>query len=235
MAASDILRGVWDQVIDFKSGEKYEIAPIDKLTTADFLKQYHYLSKSGFSFRSGHNFGLFHEDDLIGVAVFHTVSAWETVKGCFGWSKEEQKDCGVWELGRLAMSPDGYTENLTSWFLSRALKLLRKTCRVRAVLSYADSDYHVGYIYQSLNFGYYGLTTPKKDFWVINMDGSEKKLSRGKPSMYVGEWRERSRKHRYLLLYDKTLYPKWERQSYPKGDNALPNNADAALAEEWMT
>jgi hypothetical protein len=217
-------------MVDFKAGEQYEIVPIDKLTTFDFLHRYHYLSKQGFSFRSGYNYGLFHDDDLVGVAVFHTISAWETVKGCFGWSKEEQKDCGVYELGRLAMSDEGYEKNLTSWFLSRAIKLLRRACKVRAILSYADSDYHVGYIYQSLNFGYYGLTAPKKDFWVINDDGSAKKLSRGKPSMYNGEWRERSRKHRYLLLFDKNLKPKWEKQAYPKGNNALPNNADTALA-----
>lgn len=216
--------GESQKLIDYKSKERYEILLIDKITTSNFLKKYHYLSKRGFSFRSGHNYGLFRDGDLIGVAVFHTISAWETIKGCFGWPKEEQKDCGIWELGRLAMASDGYEKNLTSWFLSRALKLLKKTCKVRAVLSYADSDYHVGYIYQSLNFGYYGLTAPKKDYWVINSDGSEKKLSRGKPRMYNGEWRERSRKHRYLLLYDKKLKPLWERQDYPKGNNSLPNN-----------
>ena len=27
-------------MIDYKAGEQYEIVPIDKLTTADFLKQY---------------------------------------------------------------------------------------------------------------------------------------------------------------------------------------------------
>jgi predicted GNAT family N-acyltransferase len=221
-------------MIDFKANEQYEIVPIDKITTSDFLKQYHYLSKSGFSFRSGCNYGLFHDDDLVGVAVFHTISAWETVKGCFGWTKEQQKDCGVYELGRLAMAEEGYEKNLTSWFLARALKLFRKTNKVRAVLSYADSAFHVGYIYQSLNFGYYGLTAPKKDYWIINSDGSEKKLNRGKPSAYHGEWRERSRKHRYLLIYDKNLVPLWEKQKYPKGDNTRPMNDFRKAVEDYV-
>ena len=34
-----------------------------------------------------------------------------------------------------------------------------------------------------------------------------------------GEWRQRSRKHRYMIVYDKTLRCKWKEEPYPKGDN----------------
>jgi hypothetical protein len=34
-----------------------------------------------------------------------------------------------------------------------------------------------------------------------------------------GEWRDRSRKHRYMIVYDKKLTVKWQEEQYPKGDN----------------
>ena len=195
----------------------YEIKKISKCDTEDILKKFHYLSKQGFSFRSGFNYGLFIEDKLIGVAVFHTLSVPETAKGCFGLQRNEQQ--GLYELGRLALDPEEYEPNLTSWFLSRAIKMLRKETEVRAILSYADSRYHNGYIYQATNFKYYGLTDPKKDFWILQEDGTYKKHQRGKIKGLQGEWRERNRKHRYLLIFDKELVCKWKEQPYPKNNN----------------
>ena len=195
----------------------YEIKKISKRDTEDILKKFHYLSKQGFSFRSGFNYGLFIEDKLIGVAVFHTLSVPETAKGCFGLQRNEQQ--GLYELGRLALDPEEYEPNLTSWFLSRAIKMLRKEIEVKAILSYADSRYHNGYIYQATNFKYYGLTDPKKDFWILQEDGTYKKHQRGKIKGLQGEWRERNRKHRYLLIFDKELVCKWKEQPYPKNNN----------------
>ena len=195
----------------------YYIKQIDKTTCGDFLLKHHYLSKQGFSFRSGYNFGLYFRDKLIGVVVFHTVSAWETVKGCFKLPDRQQ--AGFWELGRLAMDGEHAAKNCTSWFVARCIKLLRKATTVRALLSYADSLYHHGYIYQATNFGYYGLTAEKSDFWVKQADGSFKKQSRGKTKGVDGEWRKRSRKHRYLIVYDDSLTVYWKKEPYPKGDN----------------
>ena len=195
----------------------YEIKKISKRDTEDILKKFHYLSKQGFSFRSGFNYGLFIEDKLIGVAVFHTLSVPETAKGCFGLQRNKQQ--GLYELGRLALDPEEYEPNLTSWFLSRAIKMLRKEIEVKAILSYADSRYHNGYIYQATNFKYYGLTDPKKDFWILQEDGTYKKHQRGKIKGLQGEWRERNRKHRYLLIFDKELVCKWKEQPYPKNNN----------------
>ena len=62
----------------------YSIKKVSKTECEQILNKNHYLSKQGFSFRCGQNYGLFLEDKLIGVAIFHTVSAWETVKGAFG-------------------------------------------------------------------------------------------------------------------------------------------------------
>lgn len=195
----------------------YFIKLIKKDEAKLLLDKFHYLSKQGCGFRSGFNYGLFIGDKLIGVAIFHTLSVPETAKGCFGLNRNEQE--GIYELGRLALDPNEYEKNLTSWFLSRAIKMLRKETKVRAILSYADSEFHNGYIYQATNFKYYGLTAPKKDFWILQEDGSYKKHQRGKVKGLEGEWRERSRKHRYLLIYDKDLKCKWELSPYPKEDN----------------
>lgn len=190
------------------------IKNLTKAQCEEFLKKHHYLSKQGCGFRSGFNYGLYEADGtLTGVAVFHTVSALETVKGCFGI--EDQT--GMYELGRFAIDSRHNKKNLSSWFLSRAIKRLRSDTEVRALITYADSEYHKGYLYQATNFKYYGLTTPKKDFFAKQSDGTFKKLSRGKTKGIDGEWRTRSRKHRYLMLFDKTLQTLWKEEPYPKG------------------
>jgi hypothetical protein len=54
------------------------------------------------------------------------------------------------------------------------------------------------------------LTDPKKDFYYA--DGT--KHSRGKVKDVEGEWRDRSRKHRYLMVYDKKLEVLWNEKKY---------------------
>ena len=96
---------------------------------------------------------------------------------------------------------------------------MREKTDVRAMLSYADSRYHTGYIYQALNFKYYGLTTQKSDWWFAQTDGSYLKHTRGKVKGTKGEWSPRPRKYRYLMVYDKKLQSKWAEEVYPKGNN----------------
>lgn len=182
---------------------KYEIKKLGKKECSEFLAKYHYLSKAGAGFRSGFNFGLFLNGELIGVAIFHTISARETLIGCFGLDGTDQR--GFYELGRLAMSDAHRVKNDTSWFLMRCVKMLRKETNVRALLSYADDLMHRGYIYQATNWEYYGLTDKKADFWILQEDGTYKKQSRGSTKGKAGEWRPRPRKHRYLMVFDKTL------------------------------
>lgn len=192
----------------------YTISEITKKQCESILSGNHYLSKQGFSFRSGYNYGLFDGEKLIGAAVFHTVSAWQTVKGCFGLPDKEQQ--GFWELGRFVLDEKYHQKNLASWFLARAIKLFRKETEVRALISYADSDYHIGTIYQALGFTYHGLTAQKSDFWAEQSDGSYKKISRGKTAGVRGIRKPRSRKHRYLMVFDETLTTLWKQEKYPK-------------------
>jgi hypothetical protein len=181
------------------------------------LLPYHYLIKESKGFRSGYNYGGYIDGNLQAVCIFHSPSVPEIVKGCFGLQRTEQK--GIFELGRLVKYPDAHDGFVLSQFVALAIKQLRKDAEVNALLSYADSRYHTGFIYQALNFRYYGLTTPKSDWWFLNEDGTYRKHHRGKVKGTAGEWRRRSRKHRYLMVYDKSLNVRWTEEPYPKSDN----------------
>jgi hypothetical protein len=191
-----------------------QIRYISKKEAAYLLEKYHYLKDISKGFRSGVNIGGFLEEELVAVAIFTGVSAPETLKGAYGLNREEQE--GFFELARLCVRPDMQKEvyNITSYFLSRALKIVRKKHHARAILSYADSDFHKGTIYAACNFKYYGLSASKKDFFFLKEDGSYEKHSRGPVKGRKGEWRPRSRKHRFLLTYDKNLKVKWQEQKW---------------------
>jgi len=141
----------------------------------------------------------------VGVIIFTGLPVPEIAKGAFGLERNEQQ--GLFELSRLCIHPDIQSgeHNITSWFVSRAIRQLRKDTEVKAIISYADSDFHNGTIYRACNFKYCGLTDAKKDFYYA--DGT--KHSRGKIKGAAGEWKERSRKHRYVMVFDKNLKLLW--------------------------
>lgn len=206
-----------------KLKEKYFIERISRYAAKKLLDQYHYLHEDG-NYRSGHNYGLFDTQtrNFIGVCVFHTVSTQYIIKGCFGF--DSFKLDGFYELGRLCINPHLYEKNLTSFFLGNAMSIFRKQETVRAMLTYADIGFHVGYIYQACNFKYYGLTDVKSDFFIEQTDGSFKKHQRGKCTHLKGEWRVKNQKHRYLIVYDTSLKTIWQEHPYPKGDQKAPFN-----------
>ena len=194
---------------------EYYIDKISKKQAKELLLTYHYLKDLSKGFKSGWNYGLFKKNDFsplniggtLGVCIFTGLPVPEIAKGAFGLERNEQQ--GLFELSRLCIHPDTQQGeyNITSWFVSKAIKRLRKDTEVKAILSYADSDFHNGTIYRACNFEYYGLSDAKKDFYYA--DGT--KHSRGKIKGSEGEWRERSRKHRYLMVFDKTLKVQWEK------------------------
>lgn len=181
------------------------------------LLPYHYLIKESRGFRSGYNYGGFINEELQAVCIFHNPSVPEMVKGCFDLKRTEQQ--GIFELGRLVKNPNAVSDFILSQFVAMSIKELRKDAEVKALLSYADSRFHTGFIYQALNFGYYGLTKQRSDYWFEQPDGSYVKHIRGKVKGTKGEWRPRPRKHRYLMVYDKSLKTQWKEQQYPKSDN----------------
>jgi len=198
----------------------FYIDKVSKKQAEELLLQYHYLKDISKGFKSGYNYGLFKRNEfsplniggLQGVCIFTGLPVPEVAKGAFGLERNEQQ--GLFELSRLCIEPSTQSReyNITSWFVSRAIRQFRKDTEVKAILSYADSDHHSGTIYRACNFKYYGLTDRKKDFYYS--DGT--KHSRGKVKGAEGEWKERSRKHRYLIVFDKQLQKclTWEEQSW---------------------
>lgn len=187
----------------------YSIKLISKEHCGSILLKWHYLKDISKGFKSGVNYGLFLNSKLCGVCIYTGFPVPELVKGMFGLERDDQN--GFFELSRLCLDPEeqAIEHNLASWFVSRTIKLLRKQENVRAILSYADGDHHKGVVYKACNFNYYGLTAKKKDFWILQCDGSYIKHSRGKTKGVEGEWRERSQKHRFLKVYDRGLSCLW--------------------------
>jgi len=193
----------------------YSIDRISKEEAKGLLLQYHYLKDFSKDFKSGFNYGLFKDTDwdcplrvggCLGTCIFTGLPVPEIAVGAFGLQRQEQE--GLFELSRLCIHPDTQQDeyNITSWFVSRCIRQLRKDTRVRAIISYADSSFHGGTIYRACNFKYCGLSDTKKDFYYA--DGT--KHSRGKTKGVDGEWRDRSRKHRYVMIFDKKLELKWK-------------------------
>jgi len=185
------------------------ITEISKKEAKDLISKYHYLGNKGF--RSGVIYGLFENNILIGCAVYHGVSAPETVVGAFGLKRDEQE--GIWELGRLVLLPEYNGGNYGSHLVGKSLKQLRHNYKAKCVISYADSSLHNGGIYRACNFLYCGMTSQKKDFYV---DGI--KQERGKTKGVVGgEWRARPLKHRYITIFNNNLRKrlKWKVETYP--------------------
>ena len=146
--------------------EGYHIEAIDKSLADDFLQRHHYLAQQGNGFLGKAQYGLFTSDNkFVGCIVFAGISVIETLIGAFEGFDRFSDQSGFWELTRLAMDDDNKKLNLTSWFVAKAIKRLKHEYHVRALISYADSKYHNGYIYQATNFKYYGLAPQKSDFF----------------------------------------------------------------------
>jgi len=192
---------------------EFYIERVPKREASKLLLKYHYLKNISKGFKSGYNYGLFRENKfsilnihgLQGVCIFTGLPVPEVAQGAFGLERNQQQ--GLFELSRLCIHPDTQSveHNITSWFVSRAIRQLRKDTEVKAIISYADSDFHSGTIYRACNFKYCGLSDPKKDFYYA--DGT--KHSRGKIKGADGEWKERSQKHRYVKVFDKSLKILW--------------------------
>lgn len=155
------------------SKSEYRVMELYSFEINKLLVDYHYLGISGAKWKKGKTYCLMRGDRVLGACIFTGFPVPELAVGMFGLARTDQE--GMYELSRLVLSPAVQKEehNIASWFVSRAIKQLRKSVNVRCILSYADSDYHSGIIYRALGFMYCGLSEPRKDYYV---DG--KKLSK---------------------------------------------------------
>lgn len=209
--------------------DKYIVKSIDSYLTHDWLLHKHYLKRIP---SISYAFGLFENDLLIGIMTFGNAVPNQMKKSICG----ENFMHLVYELNRLCVN-DGHEKNLISFFISKVLKLLPKPL---IIVSYADTDNgHNGYIYQSSNFIYTGLSHIQKD-WKIK--GKENMHSRTLMDEFSFEKDrikklkekygdllyqvERKPKHRYIYFIGtkndiKTFYKNslFKIVKYPKGDN----------------
>lgn len=129
--------------------EKYSVKSIDSALCKEWLLYKHYAKRiPSIQF----SFGLFHKNILQGVLTFGQPPSPSLKISICG--EKYQNDCI--ELNRLIVN-DGLGKNTLSYFVSCCLKLLPKP---KIVVSFADpNNGHQGYIYQSTNWIYTGLTS----------------------------------------------------------------------------
>jgi hypothetical protein len=186
---------------------KYQVKRISGKQSKEFIIKNHYT-------HGCHNgpmgFGLFDEETLIGVCAFATPCSENVRASIFG---VDYKD-SVTELHRLFIV-DGTPKNTESWFVSRALHMLKQEKpHINAVVSFADGTQgHVGIIYQALNALYYG-TSGKATFYRDDSGRLRHPRQNGinitKETAKILNWtaEKRDAKHRYIFLLGTPLQKK---------------------------
>ena len=217
---------------------KYVVHSIDNFIAIEWITKKHYAKRTPIM---QYTFGLFDEDKTLhGVCVFSPAPSRFWNNGGKLFNDKHQID--VYELSRLVMN-DGHVKNLSSFFVSRCLKLIPQP---NVIVSYADpNNGHNGYIYQATNFIYCGLAEPKNksmDFILfgkkyhgrnMNIEFTRKML--GKQYNENIHWKDniiavggqiipQLPKHRYIFINAKNKKQLIEdmiynSEPYPKNDN----------------
>ncbi len=166
-------------------------------------------------------FGLYDNDELIGVVTYGTPPSKALLKGIAG---EDYMD-KVIELNRLVLKYN--RKNEASYLVGQSLKLLPKP---KIVVSYADTaQNHTGIVYQATNFIYTGLSD-KRTEWRIKGSNLHSKtvcesytLEERKKNTDKFIQVDRPRKHRYIYFLGNKLEKKilrnalrYKEQEYPK-------------------
>jgi len=172
----------------------FSVSGIPPQETYEWLLYKHYARRIP---SISYSFGLYNEMSLVGVCTFGSPASPSL---CIGVLGEENKD-RVIELNRLCV--DSEQKNITSWFVSRCLKMLpRPLC----VVSYADTEQgHIGKIYQACNFIYTGLSDKRSEWRMFGSNLHSKTVSekytlverQNSKDFYTTE---RPRKHRYIYF-----------------------------------
>lgn len=218
---------------ELKAKEIFYIKEIDKPTSYEFVRKYHYLGDAKFFCVQA--FGLFYAktNELVGCATYSLPQGIVALKSWFSLGNDTKN---IYELSRLCMLPSLNGTNATSYLLGGSIKELRKQnneikdkfrrmnikmkaedWKCRAVITLACSERHVGSIYQVCNFKYYGLSDKKTDFY--REDGALN--PRGKTATMLGVWLPRARKHRYAFILDDNLKVNYNEQSKPSNNETF--------------
>lgn len=150
-------------------------------------------------------FGLYENDELIGVVTYGTPPSSPMRKGLLG---VEYADIVI-ELNRLCLKYN--RKNEASFLVGQSLRMLEKP---KAIVSFADIAHdHLGIVYQATNFIYCGLSAKRTDWHVKGKEHLHgitiADEFRGVPNRaeairakYGDDFSlvERSRKHRYVYF-----------------------------------
>ncbi len=205
-----------------------EVRGIQSWETHEWLTHVHYAARIP---SISYAFGLFEDGVLMGVCTYGCPSSAPLREGIAG--KEYAPI--VLELNRLCFV--SAKKNWASMLVGRSLAMLPKPS---IVVSYADTAQgHIGYVYQSCNFLYTGLSAKRTDWRVKGMEhlhgqtvadisrgceGSRADFMRDKfgDDFYL---EERARKHRYVYICAKKSARSkilsalmYQVEPYPKGD-----------------
>ena len=203
---------------EYKAKEVFEIREIDKDTSYQFIRRYHYLGDA--KFFSMYQYGLYIKDTniIVGSATYSLPQGKDSNKGWWGLPPN---DPSIVELSRLCILPNLNGTNATSYLLGNSLKMLKQH-KVRACITLADASRHIGSIYQVCNFTYYGLCDKKADFYWIENSKHPYRSKELKIRNLYGVWLPKTRKHRYAYILDKTLKCNYLPQPRPRNkDNVI--------------
>ncbi len=173
-------------------------------------------------------FGLFNDDELIGICTYGTPPSSTLRRGIAG----DKNINIVLELNRLCLKYN--RKNEASRLIGASLKMLPKPS---IVVSFADTEQrHKGVVYQACNFTYHGLSAKRTDWRVKGLEhlhgqtiadefrGVENRVAAMREK-YGDDFylQARPRKHRYIFIngsksQKKNLYTdiRYQQESYPK-------------------
>lgn len=201
-----------------------EVKEITRAECAPFILEIHYAKRWPSISRA---FGLYENDELIGICTYGTPPSAPLRKGIAGDSYIKN----ILELNRLCLKYN--KKNQASFLVSKSLKMLGDFI----VISFADTSVgHIGYVYQACNFDYYGLSAKRTDWKIKGMEhlhgqtiadkyrGVENRSLAIKKD-YGDDFylEQRPRKHRYIYICGSKKFKKaanqcikYKKQNYPK-------------------
>lgn len=133
--------------------KRYKVIRIPCKQAKDYIITNHY--SHGCHNAPSPCYGLFDDENLIGVLMFATPCSENVRSSIFGVDHKSK----VIELHRLHIL-DVTPKNTESWFISRCLKLLKQDRPdIKAIISFSDkTEGHEGCIYKATNFYRIGTT-----------------------------------------------------------------------------
>lgn len=194
-----------------KAKKLFAIKRLQRPEAHAFISQYHYLGDT--KSLSYIHYGLYIGRELVGVIGYGKPLGHQTAKA---WTNSTER---VLELIRVALHPSLNGTNALSYFIGASIRDLKKLNVVDLIISLAEASRHVGSAYQVCNFKYYGLTSPKQDFFLEETGAIQQ---RGKTKGVKGCWVKRARKHRYAYHVTKGIEINYERQPYPQKNEVYP-------------